>query len=93
MITTPDSSKGLHIDAELIAWVLDKTPTTKVEIISLKLPKKGKIENEFVMMCMTHSKLLWTIMSDCGAYGATYLKGEIHLYTGLSGRVIGLNLF
>tara|TARA_B110000459_G_C16191170_1_gene308037 strand:- start:261 stop:380 length:120 start_codon:yes stop_codon:yes gene_type:complete len=33
--TVPDSSKELHIDAKFIAWTLDKSPTTKVEILQL----------------------------------------------------------
>jgi hypothetical protein len=56
--TVPDSSKELHIDAKFIAWTLDKSPTTKVEIIQLKTIETAKIESEFVWMCMAHNKLL-----------------------------------
>ena len=42
--TVPDSSKELHIDAKFIAWTLDKSPTTKVEIIQLKTIETAKIE-------------------------------------------------
>lgn len=44
VITVPDSSKGLHRDAEIIAWALDKSPTTKVEIIHLNTIETVKIE-------------------------------------------------
>ena len=58
VITVTDPSKGLHKDAELIAWAHDKSPTTQVEIIYLKTIETAKIESEFVGMCMAHSKLL-----------------------------------
>jgi len=44
VITVSNSSKGLHRDAELIGWALDKSPTTEVEIIHLKTIETDKIE-------------------------------------------------
>lgn len=45
VITVPDPSKGLHREAELIAWVFDKSPKTKVEIVHMNTIQTDSIDN------------------------------------------------
>jgi glycosyltransferase involved in cell wall biosynthesis len=48
VITVADSSKGLHREAELIAWAMDKSPNCTIEIIHLNTIQTDSINAKSV---------------------------------------------
>lgn len=61
IITVPDPAKGLHREAELIAWAIDKSPICSAEIIHLNTIQTDSINQRSIP---SHQPTPWSKITD-----------------------------